>query len=110
MAKTKGEERTTPGGFSGQGWTPKMDISAFASILFEIVVGEPANGKGYIPTNIPHFVSEMIETGLSSESRYSFHDIFKILKKNNFQIEDGVDSSEVFAFISWVESAGQSEK
>jgi hypothetical protein len=25
------------------------------------------------------------------EIRYSFHDIFEILKENEFQIEDGVD-------------------
>jgi serine/threonine protein kinase len=104
------EERTQLGGFSEQRWTPQTDIYGFASILFEIVVGRPANGEGSVPTNIPSFVSRIIKTGLWSKKRCSFADVLEILKENNFQIEDGVDSAEVFAFISWVESAEQEEK
>jgi hypothetical protein len=33
-----------------------------------------------------------------------------ILKENEFQIEDDVDSAEVSAFVSWVESAEQPAK
>jgi hypothetical protein len=29
----------------------------------------------------------------------------EILKRNDFEISDGVDSTEVAAFVSWVESA-----
>jgi serine/threonine protein kinase len=109
-SESEAEEGRRVGGFSGQRWTPQTDISAFASILFEIVVGRPANGEVSVPTNIPYFVSEIIETGLWSKRGCSFNDILEILRKNRFQIENGVDSAEVFAFINWVESAEQSEK
>jgi serine/threonine protein kinase len=108
--ESESEGKTTLGGFSEQRWTPKTDLYGFASILFEIVVGRPAHGEVSIPRNIPAFVSQIIEAGLWSGRQYSFHDILEILKKNNFEIEDGIDSAEVFAFISWVESAEQSEK
>jgi hypothetical protein len=36
---------------------------------------------------------------------YSFNTILEILKRHDFEIEDGVDSAEVSAFVSWVESA-----
>jgi hypothetical protein len=69
--------------------------------------GRPPQGDSSIPNGIPDFVSTIIESGLSSISRtsYSFNNILKILKQNNFQIEDDVDSAEVSAFVSWVESA-----
>jgi hypothetical protein len=75
-------------------------------ILFEIVVGGSATGVASIPASIPNFVSEIIKLGHyhTSVKRYSFNDIFKILKQNNFQIEDGVDSEEVSTFVSWIES------
>jgi serine/threonine protein kinase len=109
-SENESDERTKLGGFSGQRWTPQTDISGFASILFEIVVGRPANGEVSIPRNIPDFVSNLIETGLWSKTQSSFRDIFDILKANNFAIEDGVDSADVFGFIKWVESAEQSEQ
>jgi hypothetical protein len=76
-------------------------------ILFEIVVGRSATGVASIPASIPAFVAEIIKLGLyrTSIERYSFNDIFKILKQNNFRIEDGVGSEEVSAFGSWIESA-----
>jgi hypothetical protein len=69
--------------------------------------GHPPSGAVSIPTGIPSFVSKIIESGLSpiSGRRYSFNAILEILKQNNFRIEDGVDSAEVSAFVSWVESA-----
>jgi hypothetical protein len=56
---------------------------------------------------IPDFVSRIIKSGLStlSERSYSFSTILEILKENNFRIEDDIDSAEVSAFVSWVESA-----
>jgi hypothetical protein len=85
----------------------KRDIQAFVLILFDIVFGESATGAAYIPASIPNFVAEIIKLGLyrTSVKRYSFNAFFKILKQNTFQIEDGVDSEEVSAFVSWVESA-----
>jgi hypothetical protein len=38
--------------FSGEELTPKTDVHAFASILFEIVVGRPAKGETSLPTDI----------------------------------------------------------
>jgi hypothetical protein len=86
---------------------PQADVYGFASILLEIVVGRPVNGERSVPTSIPAFVSQIIEAALWSGRQYSFHDILDILKHNNFQIEDGVDSVEVFAFINWAESTEQ---
>jgi serine/threonine protein kinase len=100
------EELTQFGGFSARGWTPEKDIQAFASILSELVFGHPPQDEVSIPTGIPDFVSEIIESGLSpiSGSSYSFNTILDILKENNFQIEAGVDSAEVSGFVSWIES------
>jgi hypothetical protein len=55
-------------------------------------------------------LSAIIETGLWSERQCSLHEISEILKANKFEIEDVVDSAEVFGLIRRVESAGQSEK
>jgi hypothetical protein len=106
------EDGTQLAGFSGKGWTAERDIEAFASILFELVFGRPPHGEASIPTGIPDFVSKIIKTGLSpiSGRSYSFTTILEILKENDFSIEAGVDSAEVSAFVSWVESAEQAEK
>jgi hypothetical protein len=98
-SESKSEDGTQLGGFSGEGWTPEKDVQAFASILFEIVDGRAANGETSVPTSSPNFVSETMKTGLWSERQSSFNNILKILKHNNFHIEDGVDSTEVFSFL-----------
>jgi serine/threonine protein kinase len=105
ISENKGEEGTRVGGFSG-------DVHAFASILFEIMVGRRPTDEISVPSDIPAFVSKMITTGLSlkSETRYSFHDIFEILKKNYFRLGGDVSSAEVLAFVKFVESAEQPEK
>jgi hypothetical protein len=84
-----------------------MDVCAFALILFEIVFGRPAQDERFIPTGIPDFVWQILELELyaTSKTRYSFHDIFETLKRNDFHIEVGVESADVFAFVNWVESA-----
>jgi tRNA A-37 threonylcarbamoyl transferase component Bud32 len=94
-------------GISGKGWTAERDIEAFASILFELLFGYPPQGEASIPTDIPDFVSRIIKSGFSPISRRScsFNTILDILKQNNFRIEEGVNSSEVSALVSWVESA-----
>jgi serine/threonine protein kinase len=99
-------------GFSGKEWTPEKDIQAFASILSELVFGHPPQDEVSISTGIPDFVSSIIKSGLSPPSgrSYSFRTILEILKRNNFGIEDCVDSAEVSAFVSWVESAEQPDK
>jgi hypothetical protein len=106
-SESEPEEWMQLGGISGEGWKLERDIQAFALILFEIVAGGSATGAASIPASIPNFVEEIIKLGLyrPSDKRYSFNDIFKILEQNNFRIEDGVDSEEVSAFVSWIESA-----
>jgi serine/threonine protein kinase len=98
--------------FSGEGWTPEKDIEAFVSIFFEIVSSSSPQGESSIPMGIPSFVSRMIKSRLSSMSRtsFSFNTILDILKQNNSEIEDGVDSAEVSAFVSWVESVEYPDK
>jgi serine/threonine protein kinase len=109
------------GGLSGgEGWSPRADVSAFAMLLFEIVAGRPwpspppsaaqADAEVSLPPDVPGFVSEMIETGprLKAGQELSFIDIIEILKRNAFRIMAGVDSDEVSAFVSGVESAAQS--
>jgi serine/threonine protein kinase len=88
-------------------FSSERDIQGFASILFELVCGHPPQSERSIPTGIPDFVSRIIESGLAPRSgtSYSFTTILDILKQNDFQIEDGVESSEVSAFVSWIESA-----
>jgi serine/threonine protein kinase len=106
------EEGTQVEGFSGEGCPPERDIQTFASILFQLVFGRPPQRETSIPTGIPDFVAMIIESGLYplSGRSYSFNDILEILKQNDFQIEDGVDSVEVSAFVSWVESAEQPDE
>jgi hypothetical protein len=112
------------GGFSWerQGWSPQADVLAFAKLIFEIVAKHPllsphsnaarAAGEVFVLPDGPAFVSEIIEGGLrrNSERGLSFIDIFEILKGNGFGILAGVDSDEVSAFISHVESAARMEK
>jgi hypothetical protein len=103
------------GGFLGNGWTLRTDIWAFASILFEIVVGRRVAQPGvahfevFIPLGVPEFVSKIIERGLSVETKLTFNTIFDVLKRNHFRIADGVDSEEVARFVHLVESWEQSE-
>jgi serine/threonine protein kinase len=103
---SESKEVTRLEGFSEEGWTLKNDIEAFVSILSEVVVGSLPQNESSIPTGIPDFVSRIIKSKFSpvSSTRYSFNTILEILKQNKFEIEDGVDSAEVFRFVSWVES------
>jgi serine/threonine protein kinase len=112
VGQGESEDGTQLGGFSGEGWKPEIDIQAFASILIEVVSGSPRQGETSIPTGIPGFVSSIIESGLSvrSGTRYSFNTILDILKQNDFRIDDDVDTAEVSAFVSCVESAEYPDK
>jgi hypothetical protein len=73
-------------------WTPKEDVSAFVSILREIVVD-----------HIPHCLSSCTDT-----PNCSFSDILQVLKKENFNILKGVDSANVSKYVNWVELMEQS--
>jgi hypothetical protein len=91
-------------------WTPKVDINAFASLLFDVMVHPSTTTENRV--NMPEFVSDIIEEGLSTNSRkiQSFWDIFEILKKYDFKIEDDVDSAELSAYINEIECIEQSEE
>jgi serine/threonine protein kinase len=99
------------GAFLGAGWSSKIDIEGFVSILIEIIVGHPAtqsdvsNGQSIFPPDVPMFVLELIAEGQSSNRGISesFNDIFDHLKRNDFQILPGVDLVEVLSFVTWVE-------
>jgi hypothetical protein len=106
-SESESDEETQLRQFSGEGWTLERNIQAFASILSQLVLEHPPHGEASIPTDIPDFVSRIIKVGLSARSRtrYSFNTILEMLKEHNFQIEDGVDSAEVSAFVKWVESS-----
>jgi hypothetical protein len=99
--------------FSGEEWAPTADISAFASLLFEIAVGgtdtPPIGAAGGPPFTeaVPALVLRMIDDGRSSKSAcsLSFAAIVESLKENCFEIMAGVDSDEVSAFVSLVKSA-----
>jgi serine/threonine protein kinase len=92
------------GAFSGESWTPTIDIRAFTRILSEIVVGASAE-HGCASSDIPSFVSEIIENGESSDLKAvkSLSDILKILKLHNFKIIEGIDVEEVSNFVKWIE-------
>jgi hypothetical protein len=98
------EAMTEVGGFSGESWRPVADVRAFAELVSRIIIGDSAE-KGGSSLSVPGFVLDMIERGefLDSNAKLSFVDIFETLKNNDFRILDGVDSTEVSSFVSWIE-------
>jgi hypothetical protein len=59
-----------------------------------------------VDEEIPDFVSKMIEAIGSRDYKTinSVKCIVDTLKKNDFKIESGVDSAEVWEFVKWVET------
>jgi hypothetical protein len=99
------------GGFSGEQWAPIRDISAFVSLVFEMLVGRPMGSERCrAGKSLPDFVSELIEAGQPFESnkRRSFTDLFEILRRHGFRIDAGVDSEEVCRFVHWIEKEEKS--
>jgi serine/threonine protein kinase len=102
--------------FSGEEWSPTVDVAGFASILSEIIIGNPASFPISLMTDsshcpaVPAFVRQIIDDAQLTKSQrlLSFVDIVDRLKENHFQITPGVDSDEVFRFVTWVESSEQS--
>jgi hypothetical protein len=94
------------GGFSGESWTPTIDIRAFTKLLSEILVGAPGE-QGCDSSGIPAFVLEIIANGESADLKAvkSLSDILKILKLHNFTIIEGVDVEEVSNFVKWIEKS-----
>jgi hypothetical protein len=99
------------GGISRAGWSPKIDIEGFVSILIEMIVGRRArqsdvsNGQAISPTDAPMFVLEMISANQSADWEICelFNNIFDLLKENDFKILSGVDSMEVLTLVTWIE-------
>jgi serine/threonine protein kinase len=89
------------GGFSGDRWTPTVDIRGFTRILSEILIGASAE-QGCGSSGIPSFVFEIMENGESADLKavQSLSDILKMLKLHNFQIIEGVDVEEVSNFMN----------
>jgi serine/threonine protein kinase len=102
-------------------YTPSVDVYSFGLILYEVVVGDsvlssPESqrstylllGQGLRP-EIPSSVSEGVRDLISrcwsrdSESRPSFRDILEDLQRLNFEIVEGVRSTEVRGFLSVIE-------
>jgi serine/threonine protein kinase len=94
------------GGFSGESWTPKADVRAFATIVSEIVVGRSGEHRSRVST-IPSFVFEMIERGQSADliAVETFSEILKLLKDNQFKIMKGTDLEDITTFVHWIESS-----
>jgi serine/threonine protein kinase len=112
----------------GEGWSPRVDVSAFAMLLFEIVSGRPwpsppppprlsaaqADEEVSLSPDVPSFVSSIIEGGLRpiAGRELSFIALIDTLKANAFRIVSDVDSDAVSAFVRGVESpagSGESE-
>jgi hypothetical protein len=75
------------GGFFGECYMPTSYVQAFAKLLSEITMGG-SRVQGVIRPDVPGFVVEIIERGLSGDSRRvnSFVEIFETLKQNRFEI------------------------
>jgi tRNA A-37 threonylcarbamoyl transferase component Bud32 len=83
-------------GFFEECCMPTSDVRAFTEVLSEITMSS-SGVEGVSRADVPGFVVEIIERGLSGESRNanSFVEIFEILKENRFEIVAGVDCNEV---------------
>jgi hypothetical protein len=96
--------RADDGSVSGEHWTPKEDIEAFAAIFSEIVIGLSGDSCGR-HRGVGSFVSDIIERGQSADSAAmeSFEDILKDLKENDFRVAESVDIEEVKNYVKWIE-------
>jgi hypothetical protein len=96
-----------------------MDVAAFCSILFEIVVGRSVvaqispyhefeielvdNGEQVeIPSLIPSFMMFLFA---HRSFQHSFGEIYEALKENDFNIVEGNDVDEVLRFVSSLEAS-----
>jgi hypothetical protein len=86
---------------SGGAPTGKADVFSFARIVSRIAADNRGIGA------VPNFVADLIADGLSAQPshRPSFGAIIARLEANRFEIEEGVDSEAVWAFVRAVEAA-----
>jgi serine/threonine protein kinase len=104
-----------------------VDIISFASILFAILIDRridplapsfedilvlEAHGlaRPVIPSYIPRFARDWIESGWSTDSskQSGFGDLYYQLRIRDFAIADGVDRNEVSSFVDSLEMFEQS--
>jgi serine/threonine protein kinase len=99
-------------------WNGNEDLFWFSSILIEILVGRSLvvkisqfeeveicfaddGERVAIPSFIPSFLGELIERNLwPQRQKSSFHEIYEVLKSNDFDIVEGTDVNEVLRFVS----------
>jgi hypothetical protein len=81
--------------------TAKADVFSFARIVSRITAGNRRTGVVW------KFVAHLTEDGLSAlpSQRPSFGAIIASFEANAFEIEEGVDSEAVWAFVRGVEGA-----
>jgi hypothetical protein len=105
LLNEEGDKRVETGfyDFFGENFTPTADIQAFSRILSEIVFGTSSE-RGRPMREIPSFVFELIERAQCTDLGIfeSFTDILSILKKNDFNIIEGVESGKVFEFVNLI--------
>jgi hypothetical protein len=96
-----GAEFVAPEVDNGGVATAKADVFSFARIVSRITADDPHRRA------VPRFVADLIEAGLSADPRrrWSFGAIVAGLEANRFEIEEGVDSEAVSAFVRAVEGA-----
>jgi serine/threonine protein kinase len=99
----------------------KVDVYAFAMILYEVIVGMPAfekptrgtfwahvmhikrGGRRTIPPAVKNRTGRLIEAcwGQVPEERPSFAEVFEAMAAMNFALLDGVQVDEVYRFFEW---------
>jgi hypothetical protein len=96
-----GAEFAPPEIENGSAPTTRTDVFSFARIVSRIVAYDRPTGA------VSKFVADLIAKGLSEQPspRPSFGAIMARLEANRFEIEDGVDSEAVSAFVRAVETA-----
>jgi serine/threonine protein kinase len=92
--------------------TLMTDVASFSSILFEILVGRSVVqhvsqcDEVAIPSFIPSFVRELMESGWSVDpaKRPSFDNIYETLKANDFDVVEGNEVDEVWMYVDFLEN------
>jgi TPR repeat protein len=106
-----------PEQLNGLAYTNKIDVFSFAVVLHEILGGELDDSLVFLMSvmmgerlNFPESMSEDMKSLISrcwaqnADDRPSFHEILAELKRIDFKILPGVDSSRVREFASGIEA------